>query len=181
MNEITLVGTIAGIIAGLSILAVVVISIREKRRTGMLPQELRRDQSGWFAGYCIWCIWFWISLSPLDKYSHKFPVYVVKPSIDLAMFIAFLALAVFAYRWAFSSDWHWRTGLWISYISIFPALSSILVIKDIISLIDMPWIWIIAVLFALYMAPQFTRLAYEEFYLRRVNVFSNHSDISRDL
>lgn len=177
MSEVMLVGIIAGIIAGLSILAVVVLSIREKKRTGRLPKELKGDTSGWFTG--VYVLWFCLSIRELDNYFHTPPVYVLKPTIDLALFIAFLALAVFAYKWAFDSDWHWKTGLWISYISIFPALSSVLVIKDVIGLIDMPWIWIIVVLFALYTAPQFTRLAYEEFYLRKVDMF--HIDISRDL
>jgi hypothetical protein len=50
MSEITLVGIIAGIIAGLSILTATVLSYRQKRQTGRWPSEVVGYKPGvsWF-------------------------------------------------------------------------------------------------------------------------------------
>lgn len=177
MNEVTLVG----IIAGLSILAAAVLSYRQKRRTGRWPSEVvgYRPNMGWFS--CLLVLWFCVRLQIPGIMLKKFPLFILVPGFDLTMFIALAVLAGFAFKWAFGSEWHWKTGLWITFMMLLPALVSGLVIADILRYMSMPWIWILAALMAVFLSPHLARLAYVEYYASRVSVASNTSDTKIDI
>ena len=162
------VNLVSIVIAGVCVLAVIVISLREKRRTGSLPREVTGDSGGvgWFG--LIWWIWFSLSLTMLEPILHRFPLYILVPGVDLAMFLASAALAGFALTWVFRAEWNWRTCPLISYCLLLPALTSTVVIRDFKCLTSMAWAWILAGLLAAFLTPYLARLTYLEFYLNRV-------------
>ncbi|MEN6357379.1 MAG: hypothetical protein ABFD83_09875 [Armatimonadota bacterium] len=174
MSGIALFSVIAWVIAGLCVLTVVVISFLQKRRTGRWPQIVSRgcdNDSSWFSVF--YMVWFIVQLNTPHAFLHRLPLNIVIPAIDLALFVSFAILAAYAFRWAFRSEWHWKTGLWISYMSLFPALSAILVVGDIETNISTPWIWTFVVLLAIFITPQFSRLAYVEYFAKRFGSIAN--------
>jgi hypothetical protein len=155
-------------IAGFCILATLVLSIREKRKTGKWPQfDSGSKGSGWFAW--VWAGWFGLSVAVPDRMLHRFPLCILVPGIDLSMLIAFTALAGLALTWVFRAEWSRQTCFWISYCLLLPALTLTLVLRDYKSFASTAWIWILAGLIALFMTPILARLTYAEFYLNRAD------------
>ncbi len=159
------VGTVAGSIAAACILAVIVLAIREKRRTGHLPRELTSyDGWSWFGWLSFMFLWsHWIIPGPIMRW---LPLCILYPGLDMALLIGFTALAVRALSYAFSAEWHWRVGLWITRHLILPAFFIWAVVSDVGKLHGMPWAWAIGAILAAFAAPFCARFAYQEFVAR---------------
>lgn len=154
-------------IAGFCILATLVLSIREKRKTGKWPQfDSGSKGSGWFAW--VWAGWFGLSIAVPDRMLHRFPLCILVPGIYLSMLIAFTALAGLALSWAFRAEWSRQTGHWITFLLLPPAMMGGVVVKDVKALSSTSWVWLLAGLLAAFLTLLLTRLAYVEFYLNRV-------------
>ena len=163
---------VAGIVAGLCVLGIAVIAIREKRRTGRYPRAITggRNEYGWFALVSwLWLwgrIWEWIP----ESAARKFPLFIIVPGISLALTLGFVALTGFAFSHTFRREWNWRWGLW--YL-LFPAFGLLALERDLKSLASMPWAWIPAALVGIGLTPFVARLAYVEFYVRRTGGEAN--------
>lgn len=153
--------------AGVCILAILVLSLRQKRMTGKWPQiNGGSSGSGWFSW--VWAAWFGLSTAVPGPMLRRFPLSVVVPGIDISLLIAFTALAGFSLAWAFRAEWSRQTGHWISFNLLLPAVTCLLVVRDFRALTSMAWVWILAGLLAVFLTPYLARLAYVEFYLNRV-------------
>ena len=154
------VNLVAGCVVAACVIGILIISIREKRRTGAYPIEMhsRPGDWGWFSlGFVFWFI---VSIELGESLRRSFPLSVLVPGLDLSLFLAFAAFAAFALGWAFRSQWNRRTGLWISWSLLFPALTGALVLRDVMCYWSIAWIWIPAGLIAVFLTPHFARLAY---------------------
>ena len=161
------VGAAASIIAGVCIVAAASIAIRDRARTGQYPQAIRGGlgRTGWF-GMAWWC-WWAVGFNMKDGAIRTFPLYVLVPGIDLALGLAFLAFAGFAFASAFRAEWDLRVGLRITYSLLFPALMMPLVYRDVKCLESMPWAWILAGIVGLGLAPFVARCVYQEYGVER--------------
>ena len=160
------VGTVAGWIAAVCVLAVIVLAVREKRRTGCLPREVAGGPGewGWFGFLSIMFLWshWWIPEATI----WRLPLCILYAGLDIALLIGFTALAVRALSYAFSAEWHWRVGLWITAHFILPAVWIWAVVSDVGKLHDMAWAWVPAALVAAFAAPFCARFAYQEYVAR---------------
>lgn len=168
MTEQTLVTMIAVIVVALCVIGVVLASIREKRRTGHIPDEFRPSPKGmgWFG----LLTFAWLILSnelPKAIYDKFVPLYVIVPAVDVAMGIGFLALAVYALSYAFAIGWTCKLGLWITCMLIIPIIWAGVIYNDVERLASIKWVWILVLLMSIFLIPFFTRWAYKEFILYR--------------
>ena len=159
-DDAHLVGLVAFTIAALCVVAIVVVSIRQRRKTGNWPAGLvsQHGSGGWFA--LAFFLWVVVRMEVPDRLVSTFPLFVFVPGIDLGLTLAFLAFAGFAISYAFRTDWHWRTGLWTTYALIFPGPFAYYVYRDAKCLLQMPWAWILAGMVAIALMPFFTRSLY---------------------
>jgi hypothetical protein len=177
MNEQTLVTMIAAIVVVLCVIGVVLASIREKRRTGRLPDALRPSQKdmGWFG--LLFFVWLnFKTVMPKAIYDKFVPLYVIVPAVDVAMEVAFFALAVYALSYAFRTGWSRQIGLWITYMLILPIIWAAIIYDDFARLASMTWLWMLVALASVFLIPLFTRGAYEEFILHRPIPYSGRED-----
>jgi hypothetical protein len=154
-------------VAAVCIAAVIVLSVRLKRRTGQYPREIMGGPSevGWFALF--WFTWWVWRTEFLSKWLGSLPLLILVLGIDLALLVAFVALAAHAFAWVFRPDWHWRWGLYIAFRLAFLAMAVGLVLMDARRAGDATWIWILAAIIAAFLSPFCARWAYEEFDLRK--------------
>jgi len=157
------VGAVAASIAAACILAVIVLAVREKRRTGCLPRELvgLRGGWGWFGWLSFMFLWsHWMVPGPMML---RLPLCILYPALDMALLIAFVALAARALSYAFSAEWHWRIGPWITAHLVWAGLFIWIVVSDVENLHYIAWAWVPAAIVAAFATPFFARLAYQEF------------------
>ncbi|HET6455935.1 MAG TPA: hypothetical protein VFI02_16140 [Armatimonadota bacterium] len=168
-SEVFWVQLVASILVGLCVLAILVIALRDKRRTGKLPDGVtgKSGGAGWFG--MVFFAYFVLSGNMSEQWLHKFPFYFTVPGLDLALFLGTVVVAGYALARVFSVHWSRHTSLWISYCLLFPALTSTLMLRDYHSFVSTAWIWILAGLIALFMTPILARLTYAEFYLNRAD------------
>ena len=170
---------VAGVVVTVCVVLIIITALRQRRRMGQYPEEFRDNDRGmgWFA-FISW-LWFGASAYLGVAVRRSFPLYVIIPGVDLAITLAYLALAGFAITWAFRVEWNRQIGLTITYHMLFPALYGCLVIRDIFTYWQMAWIWIPAVLLAIFLTPFCTRYCYVEFYLNRAGLRDTHYERRR--
>jgi hypothetical protein len=166
-DEAELVALIAGVVVGVCIVAIIVLAVREKRRTGAYPCVIGGpNELGWFG--LAWILWITGRAYIPESWLNALPLTIVVLGIDLALLVAFAAYGAHALARVYMVDWDRRWGLYIVGSLLFPALSAGFVVFDAKRAAHTPWVWILAVLIAVFLSPFFARFAYEEFYLRKL-------------
>lgn len=167
-SETFWINVVAAIVVVLCVAGIIAVAIREKRRTGDIPRELRsgRNEVGWFA--LVWWFWFFGRSRASEQLLRVFPLTLIVPGVDLALTIAFVAFAGYCVSYAFRTEWNWRVGPWITYSLVLPVLMGFPMYEDIKLLASMVWMWVPAGVLALALVPFFMRWTFEEFYLRKM-------------
>ena len=153
-------------IAAVCLVAIIVIAVKEKKRSGHYPSEVTgsRNECGWFSLLTLVFLGSRIEISSATI--RHFPLCIIYPGLDLALSIAYIAIAAWAISYAFKTHWHWRVGMWIAFQLILPAMFIACIAWDIVSLYSISWVWIPAAIIAIFAAPFFTRFAYREMVAR---------------
>ena len=156
------VGLVGFTIAAVCVIAIIVVGVRERRRTGQLPPVLRDGHSGtgWF--FTLALILICLRTYAIKGFIVRFPLCVIIPAMDVAFFIGFFFVAIWAWSYVFRSTWHWRIGLWIVYHMLFPACFAFLIFSDVVALKGISWVWIPVGFIVIFAAPYFARFAFEE-------------------
>lgn len=158
-------------IAAACVVAVIVLTVRHYLRTRRLPYELTHVDQRPLSQSIIYVILMsdilFRTLAPKSVLAST-PTGLVLAGVDLSLCAAFLAVAVVALSWCFHDGWNRQTGLWQTFHLMLAAAVGAFVCWDIQLYAGNGLIWIIAGLEACFLIPVFTRLAYVEYYLRRV-------------
>lgn len=167
-SEQGIIALVAGIVASACILAVVLLAVREKRRTGHYPPEIVvGSDTGWFSLF--WIVWMIGRSEAPSNWLDPLPVSILVLGVDLGLLIAFAAFGAYALAQVFKPDWDRRWGLQVVRCLMFPALGAGLVVSDTFRVTGAAWVWIPGVLIAVFLSPFFARWTYEEFHLRQLN------------
>lgn len=158
IDEAFLVGLVAFSIAAACVLGIIVVAIREKKRTGRLPGELADSGGGgWFFAL------MFVYLTLRGEFSavllRRMPLCIIVPALDMAYAIALIAVAVWAMSYVFRVGWSARTSLWVSWHLCLPVLFLCNVPATVRALHTMSWVWIPAGIIAVAAAPFFGTFA----------------------
>lgn len=163
INEGFWVALVAYSIAALCLVAVVVVELRERRRTGRSFFD-GNDGRGWFMLFAFLFIFSTGHISPTTL--RLWPWCIIFPALNMAFLAGFGAVALRAFTYAFLETWHWRVGLWISFHLVMPAACVFNIYRNVVELHLPGWIWFLAGLVAAFLAPFFVRFAFVEMHGR---------------
>jgi hypothetical protein len=156
-------------VAAACLIAVVVIAVRHRRKTGSWPYELTHMDD---SPVCQCVFWMIIMVrfglfSPLGNgIDRSMPAALVFAGLDLSMALAMLVVAGLVMVVSFTCDWSRHTALRQTYFLMFAFLLCGMVVRDIYLYRPFAWIWIIAAVEAAFLTPVLARLAYVEYYQR---------------
>lgn len=144
-------------VAAVCLIGVIVVGLRERRRTGRFHDDGSRGQ-GWFF---LFALLFFGSNDISGATLRLWPFCVLFPALNMAFLVGFGAVAIRAFLFAFLDTWHWRTGLWITSRLIMSAAFAFSIYGNVVELHLPGWIWGLAGLLAAFLSPFFVRFAFE--------------------
>ena len=162
-SDTVLVPAIAIVVAVVCFIAIVIVAIKQKRRTGNYPQELSDKSNGNgkpFWGFLIPII----SLNIPDHVLRKLPFSVLIPGVDSAVLVMGLIMAACGISYSFGSKWNKQIYFYQIYMLIFFSICGLIVFRDIQTYDSMRWVWAFAPIVAIPLIPLAARLVYKEFY-----------------
>ncbi len=152
--------------AALCLAAVIILALREKKKTGSYPAEVVGDRPGdasWFL--LIWIGWIMVRGNIPDSLVGVFPVSILVTGVDLALAVALVAMVGLAYSKVFKENWK---GVWTEVVmwQLFVVVCAWSVYRDAKAVAATPWVWVFAAGVAAFLSPVLAKLAYQHFYLR---------------
>ncbi len=152
---------LAGVVMAACLAMIIVLAIRTKRRLGAYPEELTENSSNWF--WFVWMGWLMAAWNIPDWAIGIAPVAVVVSGIDLALVVAFGAMAGSAFSQVFRGEWSSLLWYWLVACQLFLIVAARLLYRDARIVASAPWVWVFAVPVAIALAPLIARLLYQQF------------------
>lgn len=155
-------------IAGLCVVAVIIVAVMQRRRQGVWPYELTHiDHQPWNRRriYMILMSDIVIRMFLPESLMLTIPVAIAISAVELSLFLSISVVAAFAVFRSFHSRWSRELALQQTYLLIFAAVIGSFVLRDGLLYKEMAWIWILSTLAACFLTPGLARAAYVEYYL----------------
>jgi hypothetical protein len=151
---------VCGLVFVTCVAAIVIVAVKEKRRTGKWPEAVESFSSpGW-----TFLVWMASSIAhdELPRALHRLPLNILVPAFDTALLIGAAVAGGFALSYSFRCDWNWRVGVWQAARLVIVGLCVWLWVRDLGVYHSQRWVWFPAGILAAFLAPYAVRIAYAD-------------------